>query len=115
MDVLPTINYLSELSKLEQLLGQEFDMLSSRSFEGLSEVQKAKNEILLRFESNNETSEDCLEVLRENSDLVEKCRELQLKNQILVDKKLEAIQGVLDHLIAQGRKPSVHTYEHLRQ
>lgn len=88
-------------------------MLSSRSFEGLSEVQKAKNDILLKFELNSEASQDCVAILRENSQLVEKCRELQLKNQILVDKKLEAIQGVLDHFVAQGRKPSTQTYEHL--
>lgn len=107
-------SYLERLQLLDSLLEQEFSMLSARSFEQLPEIQKTKTELLLLLQKASETDESCSKELSEHKELVEKCRSLQLKNQILVDKQLQAVQGVLDHLIHHGRQATTHTYENLR-
>lgn len=107
-------SYLKRLQLLESLLEQEFAMLSARSFEQLPEIQKNKTELLLLLQKANDTDEACSKELSSHKELVEKCRSLQLKNQILVDKQLQAVQGVLDHLIHHGRQATTHTYENLR-
>jgi flagellar biosynthesis/type III secretory pathway chaperone len=106
-------SYPEQLQQLENLLEQEFSMLSARSFENLSEVQNSKTELLLALQKASETDISCTEELMKHKELVEKCRSLQLKNQILVDKKLQAVQGVLDHLVYHGRQTTEHTYENL--
>ena len=87
--------------------------MSARSFEHLPEIQNNKAELLLALQRASETDAACATELAKQKELVEKCRTLQLKNQILVDKKLQAVQGVLDHLINHGRQASEHTYENL--
>lgn len=107
-------SYPERLQLLESLLEQEFSMLSARSFEQLPEIQKNKTELLLLLQRASETDESCTKELSKHKELVDKCRSLQLKNQILVDKQLQAVQGVLDHLIHHGRQATTHTYENLR-
>jgi flagellar biosynthesis/type III secretory pathway chaperone len=106
-------SYLEKLQQLESLLDQEFSMLSAKSFEHLSDLQNSKTELLLLLQKASETDTTCTEKLKEHKALVEKCRSLQLKNQILVDKKLQAVQGVLNHLVHHGRQATDHTYENL--
>ena len=105
--------YPLQLQQLESLLEQEFSLLSARSFEHLPKIQTNKAELLLALQRASETDASCATELAKHKELVEKCRTLQLKNQILVDKKLQAVQGVLDHLVNHGRQASEHTYENL--
>ena len=92
-------------------LSQEADWSSCRTTALRTET---KTELLLLLQKASETYESCSKELSEHKELVEKCRSLQLKNQILVDKQLQAVQGVLDHLIHHGRQATTHTYENLR-